>query len=368
MIAAKDAEIARLRSERDAQVAQVSSLQSCVETLQSAVDQLVALCHAQVDELANYDQRLEDARRTVMAHKKEPRSASPPRELGVRQVTPHIVADLFDERKDCELFGVTEEVCVLPSASDHDRDLGVAEEEEEEGEVWSEEAVAVWDDGRVGEASMERYLVDDRGSARLPILAKLGSDYVDVCNGECVIKENAFVVAEEDLPFQLRVRKGPERGRWRETSFVEFEYCDGTRLPFVPITGVSVRGEGEGEGLLENDEGYGVEYVRVVMGDQVFQKLVDKSAMALEQVWEGMDVQKEGLNVDGGGVEVSVKLMRGGAEVWGVPGTTGSRKVSECLGGGDLFGDATFMLRFVDHFGIAELEFLLHRMQVREVA
>eukprot|EP00177_Eucheuma_denticulatum_P003524 GFKZ01006369.1.p1 GENE.GFKZ01006369.1~~GFKZ01006369.1.p1 ORF type:complete len:399 (-),score=67.58 GFKZ01006369.1:416-1612(-) len=373
-LAAKDAEIARLRSERDAHKAQVASLQACIESLQSAVDQLVGLCHAQVDELSHFDQRLEDVRKMSMVRKREPRSASPPREVAARrssEQTMSTVSTLFDDVKDEEFLEVRDEIRVLPTNTDHSSAVGSAEDDqdepEEEGEVLSEDAVAVWDDGRVGESSMEKFVVDDRGSARLPILAKGGSEFVDVIDGQCVIRDDAFVVAGEELPFETRVRKGPEGGRWRETSFVEFEYSDGTRLPFVPVTGVRIRGEGEGEGLLENDEGYGQEYVRVVIGEKVFNKLADKASKALEHVWEAMEVQRECVKVGEGLVEVSVKLMRGGSPVWGVVDGAVSCEVSDCLGSGDLLGDATFMVRFVDNFGIAELELVLHRMQVREV-
>lgn len=48
----KDAQIARLTAERDANKQELASLRTCITELQAAVDQLVALCTAQVAELA----------------------------------------------------------------------------------------------------------------------------------------------------------------------------------------------------------------------------------------------------------------------------------------------------------------------------
>lgn len=51
-LAVKDAQIARLTAERDANEKELASLRECISELQAAVDQLVDLCTAQVAELA----------------------------------------------------------------------------------------------------------------------------------------------------------------------------------------------------------------------------------------------------------------------------------------------------------------------------
>lgn len=367
-LAAKDAEITRLKSERDAHAAQVTSLRSCVHTLQSAVDQLVALCHAQVDELASFDNRLADHCAT-----------SPSRADVDAAFDHHVKADpslSLDSRKLCDVSARLIEECspvtndvassarlswTVGSVEERRADEEKSLDEVEEG-TWSDEAVAVWDDGMSGAVSMERYVVDERGAARLPILACAGSEYVDVHEGECVIKEAAFV-SDEHLPCVLTVTQAPDGCRWSETSFVNFEYPDGTRLPFVPICAVRVRGEGEGEGLLEGSEGYGIEFVRVVIGMEVYDKLVGEAGRALEEVWPDVVMQKGGVRCEGG-IEFTARLMGGGCQVW--DRGWGECSVQDVLGEEDVTGDATLMLRFVDRFGIAELDFVLHRMQMRE--
>lgn len=380
-LAAKDAEIARLKADHDAHVSQIASLRACVRTLQSAVDQLVALCHAQVDELASFDTCLTD-RPPVAVDPAEPAQREGDDHAHVPQSarcepcveTPGSLRPLHGLGQDLRLIEDSSPLSNDPASSSvhvpwsraeamrlrgGDTDVG---DTEKDAEVWSDDAVAVWDDGTSAAESMERYVVDERGSARLPILACAGSQFVDVHEGECVIKEAAFV-ADEHLPCVLTVTKAPDGCRWSETSFVNFEYPDGTRLPFVPVCGVRVRGEGEGEGLLEGSEGYGEEFVRVVVTEEVHGTLVGEAGRALEDVWPDVVMQKGGVRCEGG-IEFTARLMGGGCQVWDKGWEECA--VSDVLGRGDLTGDATLMLRFVDRFGIAELDFVLHRMQVRE--
>lgn len=353
-LANKDAEIASLRAERDAALAHNSSLRKCITHLNAAVDQLVVLCHAQVADLS----LLPSA--TSSEPTKSDDDQTPP---SMEDTSP---TDETDEREQESIEDTNDES--NSEERDHPRKRKAPHntftEDVQEEEILSEECVAVWADSEEDQMPMEKFIVDAKGAARLPIQARVASEFVESRNGECMIREKAFAVEDKELPGTLQVTTGPEEGHWGVTCFVNVEYPDRTRLPFVPICGVTLRGREEGEravDLLEEKE-YGVDFVHVVIEENLFHLVMDSAIDALIGEWPDSKVQKAWRRCPGG-IEFAASFA-GSPSVW-------YREMIDCkvldvLENGDVTGDVTLMVKFIDRYGMAEVEFVIHRLQVRD--
>ena len=473
-LAAKDAEVRRVRAERDARAAEGAQLRACVDELQAAVDQLVALCTAQVAELAERDHdhdhdhahahareaatKPEDAEaepahvKVVMEkdHRPAPRyrpplsftatlhdtdvdvdalesvragdaavEDAPPRRVA-RRDAPRIthgekvarresfsgVSSVSSNRPSTNVTlpsspageaaesaqvwdGLFDDKASLRSGDDweHARDKGwerwrgktalAPPSSDEQDPTQSASAEEHTLDMRRGElpADVQQFTMEEEGQVKLPIFARPHSKYVGVgAGGQCVIQDAAFFAAGASMPCEMTVALAPEELDSYLTTFIHFEYPDGTMLPFIPVCDMRVKGaRGEDRPRLGHDmrgllrsASYGRDYVRLQLRAGTFGALFDRARALVSELYPDATLEDVYLpKADAHSVELFAQLvsphpvMRG--QRW-------DASIAELLmeSESDIAGEGTLLLRLLEGHGSIKLDFVLHRMQMED--
>lgn len=492
-LSAKDAQIARLTAERDAHEKECISLRQCIHSLQSAVDQLAALCTAQVAELAQHTESASE-----LPHPATHPSQSLQRN-GVNFTPPDITSKPHlnrvhhsheNDAPDPQLHG-QERVCRKESASssqeplsrkhsatsdaasakvgrrasfrgaspvssnrlspavvprfptddpdgeEHLRllneqfDIAAEEEEEEEKEKEEEEEeeeglppslawTSVEEEHTVREGTntqeilgkpcnneickepdwyqgqqettnkssgeyaegpsdqvrgVKQFIMEGVGEMNLPIFALPGSPFVDVSDaGQCVIKNEAFFMHKSEMPCAMTVTVEPEELDSAIATMIQFEYPDGTMLPFVPVCNLRVKGAHatygrhcaeDLKGFL-NADSYGRDFVRLELPANMFRTLVDSAQRLITDLYPDAILEEHYVPLENSEhVEFFAQLMSPHPVM---RGQRWDASVAELLmeSESDIVGDGTILMRFLERHGTTELDFVLHRMQLED--